>query len=125
MCYLSALLQSCCRDSQSRSHLTSTLPPSTKYCVWKRVSDVLVSNTTCVSLNGRLLAVGGNTLSKRPTTAIHEYNSDTDSWTIIGHMSTARSYCFAAVLPTNQLVVVGGISFPNVIDIVEIVDFTY
>ena len=115
MCSLSTLLQSCSSLS---------LPPSTKdSSVWKRITDVPVHNATCVSLSGQLLAVGGNTLPARPTAAIRKYNPASDSWTIIGHMPTARSYCFAAALPINQLVVVGGISFPNVIDFVEIGDF--
>jgi hypothetical protein len=84
--------------------------------------DVPVCNATCVSLNGMLLAVGGNCSPTIPTEAIRKYNPDSDSWTTIGHMSTARAYSFAATLPTNQLVIVGGIRFQHVIDSVEIAD---
>ena len=60
ICFLSTLLQSC---SALSSHFTSALPPSTKESssVWKRVTDLPVHNATFVSLNGQLLAVGGNT----------------------------------------------------------------
>ena len=44
----------------------------------------------------------------KPTTAIHMYNPTTDSWEVISHMGTPRYDCIAAVLPNNQLMVVGG-----------------
>ena len=84
--------------------------------------DVKASNATCVSLNGQLMVVGGNTSPTTPTKAIYMYNPSTNFWNLISHMSTARAYCFAAALPTNQLVVVGGINFPNVVDSVEIAE---
>ncbi len=117
-CFLSTLLEACISESSS-----SVLSPSSIYgSIWERVMNIPVCNATCVSLNGMLLAVGGNTSPTTPTKAIRKYNPDTDFWTIIGRMSTARAYCFAAAFPTNQLVIVGGISFPNVIDSVEIAD---
>jgi hypothetical protein len=36
------------------------------------------------------------------------YNPTTDSWEVISHMGTPRYNCIAAVLPNNQLMVVGG-----------------
>jgi N-acetylneuraminic acid mutarotase len=36
------------------------------------------------------------------------YSQSTNSWNVISHMTTARRYCFAAVLPNNQLMVVAG-----------------
>jgi hypothetical protein len=36
------------------------------------------------------------------------YNPTTDSWEVISHMGTPRHDCIAAVLPNNQLMVVGG-----------------
>ena len=36
------------------------------------------------------------------------YNSTTNSWEIISHMTTGQYDCFTAVLPNNQLMVVGG-----------------
>ena len=57
---------------------------------------------------GQLLAVGGVGSDNKPTTAVYMYNQATNSWNIISHMTTARKLCFAAVLPNNQLMVVGG-----------------
>jgi N-acetylneuraminic acid mutarotase len=61
-----------------------------------------------VSFQGRLLAVGGKTESWESTPAVYVYNSTTDSWDIISHMTAGRFRCFTAVLPDNRLMVVGG-----------------
>ena len=48
------------------------------------------------------------TVTAKPTTAVQRYDPATNSWKVIGQMLTTRSKCFAAVLPDNQLMVVGG-----------------
>ena len=84
--------------------------------VWYRVADLPVDRSTCATLCGQLLAVGGE-----HTTVIHQYNPATNSWEIISHMPTARCETLVAVLPGNKLMVVGGYSSGyNVSDIVEI-----
>ena len=107
-CSVSALLQSC----KSR--------PMARARVWKRVTAPPVARTTCVSIHGRLLAIGGLDSSNRLTTAVYMYDSTTDSWEVIGHMATPRCYCYAAVLTDNQLVVVGGETENGKTDSVEI-----
>ena len=76
--------------------------------VWKEVAAPPVTDTTYVSIHGQLVAIGGKDSDKKPTTAIHMYNPTTDSWEVISHMGTPRRDCIAAVLPNNQLMVVGG-----------------
>ena len=61
-----------------------------------------------MSIHGRLLTVGGSDSNGEATAAVHMYNPTTGSWEVISHMGTPRFYCFAAVLPNNQLMVVGG-----------------
>ena len=75
--------------------------------LWKEVAVPPVKHTTCVSIHGRLLAVGGVDSYYKSTTAIHMYNPVTDSWEVVSHMGTPRCLCVAAVLPNNQLMVVG------------------
>ena len=119
-CELTSLIQSC-QSTTSRSlhtaHTTNTL--------WKEAGCLIVLGATCVSLNGCLLAIGGQdrrVSASHGQTAVHMYDPATNSWTIISHMSIARSLCYAAVLPDNQLVVVGGTPwFDN--DFVEIATF--
>ena len=56
----------------------------------------------------RLLSIGGKMDSGVPTTAVYMYNPTTNSWEIFSHMIAGRYRCFTAVLPDNQLVIVGG-----------------
>ena len=105
-CPVSALIQSC------RSRPTAN--------VWNQVAAPPVTNTTCVSIHGRLLTIGGIGSNGKHTTAVHMYNPTTDSWDVISHMRIPRIYCFAAVLPNNQLMVVGGESDRGDTDSVEV-----
>ena len=75
--------------------------------IWNKVADLPVERSTAVTLYDQLLAIGGRDLNKR-TAAVHMYKPTTDSWEVISHMSTPRSFCLATVLPDNQLMVVGG-----------------
>ena len=76
--------------------------------IWKKVAAPPVLETTCISIHGRLLAIGGKDSDKKPTTAVHMYNPAADSWEITSHMLTPRWNCIATVLPNNKLMVIGG-----------------
>ena len=88
--------------------------------VLHQLADTPVTLSTCASLHGQLLAVGGESSDGKETTAIHMYNTTTNSWEVISHMTTPRSQCLVAVLPHNQLIVVGGHMPNDVTDSVEI-----
>ena len=94
-CSLTKLLQSCSETSSDS--------------VWHRIADVPVYRSTCAAVNGGLVAVGGvDTIEYKITSTVHKYNPATDSWDIISNMPTVRCYCLVAVLPTNEMMVVGG-----------------
>ena len=93
-CSVSALLQTCSHSGDRG--------------VWSKLPDLPVKGSTCVTFCGQLLAVGGESSDKKPTKAVYMYNQATNSWNVISHMIAARSRPFAAVLPNNQLMVVGG-----------------
>ena len=79
--------------------------------VWTELAAVPVRYySSLVILRGCVLAIGGadDLFSGNPTGAIHCYNVTTNSWSVIGEMPTPRSDVLAAVLPSNDLVVVGG-----------------
>ena len=95
-CPVSALVQSC----WSRHTLSTD--------VWNKVAAPPVTDTSCVSILGRLLTIGGVDSKGKATTAIYMYNPDSDCWEVISHMATAKYNCLAVVLPNNQLIVVGG-----------------
>ena len=107
-CSLETLLQYC----QSRSlgsRLASVLSlnkPTVN--VWSRLANVPVTHSTCVSVHGHLLAVGGKDSNNKPTTDIHMYNQATNTWVAIDHMPVARHSCFALIHHHNKLIVVGG-----------------
>ncbi|MCG8624790.1 MAG: hypothetical protein MJE68_22685 [Proteobacteria bacterium] len=56
------------------------------------------------------MAVGGCDEDLKPSFAIHKYNpiATTNSWDLISNMPTARYQSLVAVLPTNEMMVVGG-----------------
>ena len=84
--------------------------------VWHLIADLPVSQSTCVTLNGRLLAVGGVVQKNFKSiythlvfyNAIYVYNPVTDFWEVTSRFTRARHSCLAAVLPGNKLMVVGG-----------------
>ena len=112
-CSLAALLQSCQSKSKSLGARMKTLSLASGREVWHQLADTPVILSACASLRGRLLAVGGKDSDKKLTTDIHAYNTATNSWEIISHMATPRFRCLVAVLPRNELMVVGGYTTRN------------
>ena len=84
-------------------------PHTNEAGVWQRIADVPMSYSTCTTLNGRVLAVGGWGSHGRdtPTPNVYMYNGDSDSWSLVGHMSTARSECLVVGL-RDCIIAVGG-----------------
>ena len=120
-CSLAALLQSCQSKSGSLGARTKISSLASGPKVWHQLADTPVTHSTCASLHGRLLAVGGKDSDDKRTTAITAYNTTTNSWEIVSHMATPRSQCLVAVFPHNELVVVGGFIAPHITtDSVEI-----
>ena len=75
--------------------------------MWHQLADTPVTLSTCASLQGQLLAVGGYDSDDKQTTAIHMYNTTTNSREVISHMTTPQFQCLVAVLPHNEHMVVG------------------
>ena len=90
--------------------LTSLLQSHSKtllHSVWNSISDTPVYRSTCVAVDGELLAVGGEGLLMT-TSAVYNYKPTTASWCLISNMPTGRYNCLVAVLPANEMMVVGG-----------------
>ena len=97
-CTLDSLLHSC--------HPPSQTPPHTNEAgVWQRIADVPMEWSTCTTLNGRVLAVGGWDSHYTRTADVYMYNAN--SWIIVGHMSTARDLCLVVGL-RDCIIAVGG-----------------
>ena len=85
--------------------LASSSPLS---AIWEKIASLPVRNSTLVTIKGHLLAVGGESTEGDRTTAIYQYNSRNALWQVVSQMSIPRSKCAVALLPNNNLMVVGG-----------------
>ena len=130
---LSAAVATVCRDSiylvagrhqrrTAESVLTcslSDLQSYSSYQIWRPIADLPVEHSTLITLNGQLLAVGGQDYQNK-TNNIYSYNRETNSWEVISHMTTPRYQCLVAVLLHNELMVVGGWTTSGDTDKIEI-----
>ena len=108
----------------SLTELLQSSSSSSSSSIWHRVADAPAYWSTCAAINGELLAVGGCDEDNKPTAAIHKYNPITNSWDLISNMSTARYRCLVAVLPTNEMMVVGG-SIDIICSVIDNVEIAY
>ena len=117
------------KDGHSKSVLTCSLTKLLQLrlsdSVWHRITDIPFKRSTCAAVNGELVAIGGEDTEYKSTAAVHKYNPTTDSWDIISNMPTARYFCLVAVLPTNEIMVVGGYTNTYDTDKVEITSIQY
>ena len=90
------------------------LSRSSDHDTWTRMADLPVSHSTAVSFHGQLIAIGGEGSNYQPTSNVHRYNPSTNSWEVFSYMATPRSRCLAAVLPDNQLMIIGGFTRGNI-----------
>ena len=109
-CSVPELLQSC--QPQPRA------APAKQSTIWRRVADAPHYWSSCATLCGQLVAVGGWDALK-DASAITGYNETTDSWEAIGDMPTARRRPLLAIL-NGKMMVVGGRGRGCVTNVVEI-----
>ena len=100
--------------------LAISTPTST---VWKEIAKLPVKESTIVSVNGYLLAVGGNSILGNRTKEIYYYNTDINLWQVTSQMNIARSECAAALLQDNKLMVVGGTAKPESVELATVLKF--
>ena len=104
-CSLHALLQTCQMQGEVPQKKSSSDSP------WQELTSLPIKGATCVSIKGRLLAIGGRDIHK-PTTTIHIYNPVSNSWELLTHMAHPRLQCFAAAFE-KKLLVFGGWKLSN------------
>ena len=90
-----------------------TLSLATKPGVWRDIKNLPVTQSTLTTLGGHLLAIGGWRDSHGPTAGVHHYDHQTDSWYVVSKMKNKRSQPLSAVLPKDQLLIVGGLNFES------------
>ena len=103
-CSIPELLQSCQPQPLAGKLRTA---PANQSTIWQCVADAPHYWSSCATLGGQLVAVGGEKALKS-TSAITGYNETTDSWEAMGDMPTARHWALVAIL-NGKMIVVGGV----------------
>ena len=101
--------------SCSLTKLTSDMASSSKkVSTWQKIANVPAHYSTCAVVDGELLAVGGQDVDGKSTTAVYKYNPILDRWDYSSYMLTARYNSVTAVVSAkqqgraNELMVIGG-----------------
>ena len=110
-------MQSTCPSTQKQPW-SSTVATHSK--VWHNIPGLPVRHSTCVTVQGKVLAIGGREKQDKWTTSIYELNTDIIEWTHKSDMNVARSDCLATTLPDNNILVVGGWTCTGYTDETEI-----
>ena len=122
-CSIPEQLQSC--QTQPIAGKLQTAPAN-KSTIWRQVADAPHILSSCATLCGQLVAVGGCNVAGL-TSAITVYNKRTDSWPAweaMGDMPTAQTEALVAILDGKMMVVGGEVVGREVVrtetDVVEI-----
>lgn len=74
-------------------------------------NNEILDGSAYVAIQDRLISVGGGTDDKGdPTKEVRMYSLETEKWKVIGKIETPRRECFAAILPDNTVIVMGGLT---------------
>ena len=92
-CSVPELLRSCQPARKLRE------APAKKSTIWRHVANALYYDSSCVTLCGQLVAVGGGKITV--------YNERTDSWEAMTDTQTAREQALVAAV-NEKMMVVGG-----------------
>ena len=97
--------------SCSVEELPTSTTSSSNGSVWTTLADIPVRyDTSLATFKEHVLAIGGSdgVAGLHPRAAIHRYDKATNSWSVIGQLPTPLSGVLTAVLPSNEVIVVGG-----------------
>ena len=107
-CHFSDLVQSMQSTGPSTQKRPWSSTVATHSKVWHNIPDLPVMCSTCVTDQGKVLAIGGLDKQDKRTTSIYELNTDNNEWSHKSDMNIARSEFLATALPDNNILVVGG-----------------
>ena len=103
-CSIPELLQSCQTQPLAGKLRTAQ---TNRFTIWRQVADAPQYYSSCATLCGQLVAVGGLDEADMCTNAITVYNERTDSWKTMEHIPTAR-FLELVVIVNGKMMVVGG-----------------
>ena len=75
---------------------------------WKNLPDLTYQRSALVNMNGCLLAVGGMEKDSATKTTILGFSPITNTWKTVGELKEPRYKCTTVLLPTGELLVMGG-----------------
>ena len=84
-----------------------SLVSGTEQSPWETLPDVPFRYSAAAVFCGRILSIGGCEYPNRKS-SIHAYSPDTQSWIHVGDLPTPLQRTSAVVLPTGELMVIGG-----------------
>ena len=95
-------------DLQSATTQPQSLTDTSQ--VWREIAVLQHISSPLITLRGQLLAIGGTVTEsgEGETSEVRQYDVITNSWNVISHMTKTQHQCFAAVLPNDRVMVVGG-----------------
>ena len=99
-CTLTDLFLSCrSRSLGERLAQSLSLTSPVRSNVWNKVADLPVIRSTCVTLHGRLLAIGGCDSKDTPTSDVRIYHPTSNTWEVISKMIISRRSLFCSCSP--------------------------
>lgn len=82
--------------------------------VWSKIRSVPTTLATCITYRGNLLAIGGFSRKNNSNwDSVMVYKPFYNTWKHIVFMIKPRERCFASVLPSGEVLVVGGFGSDN------------
>ncbi len=94
--------------------------------LWQTLQEVPLVCSAPLSIGRSLLAVGGRDdgyNGHNSSSSIHLYQPDTRRWVKVGDLPTARDNCTCSVLPSEEVIVVGGKTGSHTSYLIQTVDF--
>ena len=84
-----------------------SLVSGTEQSPWETLPDRPIPYSAAAVIGGRMLSIGGGNLLN-PTTSVYAYSSDNQSWIHVGDLPTPLRNTCAIVVPSGELIVIGG-----------------
>ena len=88
---------------------------------WHTLPDAPLEDSTAIAVHESLLAVGGSH-GGQSSSAIHVYDQEKNAWNKVGDLPTERTYCACCLVPSGEILVVGGDSSRRRMDVAAVKD---
>lgn len=91
--------------------------------IFSELAELPLENTACISVRGKILAIGGSASSKA-SKLVYMYDSQSNVWRELkSSMIVPRCNCFAVALSDSKLMVVGGCIYQPTVSRTDSIEF--